>query len=157
MAKLVLTREQIREIVFIDANNAYGKGKRKEAGKTYSRYQYFPDGADKAMVFTVEDTNPFTKLFGTGKLETVTLNTTTSTRTVTTVDDKGVEKTEEVTSPALEFITCISSDAVDTEDDILYARQEKAIAREVKLQALREALKAELKPETLNAILQGAV
>lgn len=158
MAKLTLTREQIREIVFVDADNKYKNGARKDAGKTFSRYQYFPADAEKAMVFTVETTNPFNTLFGSGKIESVILNTTTATKKVKVVNDEGVETEEEITTPALEFVNCISSDLVDNEEKIDFARESRRVAHQVRMKALlANADKAEIDQETLNAILSANI
>lgn len=158
MAKLVLGKKEIREITFVDADNKYSNGKRKEAGKTYSRYQYFPDGAEKPMVFTVESTNPFVALFGTGKIETVTLNETTATKKVKAVDDKGVETESTITTPALDFVNCVGSDQVDNEEDLERKREFKKVAHEARMKVLLQSVSAEaVNQETLNALLTANI
>ncbi len=154
MSKLVLNREQINDIVFVDGGNKYSKGKRQEANKTYSRYQYFPDEFSKPAVFTVEDSNPFVKLIGTGNLESVTLNTTKATRVVKTVDDAGKETEETQEFDALEFVTCRTSDSVNQEEKILFEREERRMIHKAKLRALEASIEStEISAETINAIL----
>lgn len=71
---------QAQEISLIDSGNQYSSGKRKEEGKTFSRFRY------NGVVFTVPDDNDFIQAYKDGVLATVKLITGKRTITVTNAD-----------------------------------------------------------------------
>ena len=151
--KLKLERVEIRELVLIASERPYKNGKRAEEGKTYSLFQYFPEEAKAPIIFAVEDNQPFVRLFGTGKIETVTLELTTEKVKSTTEEGKETETEVE----RLRFVSCTTAEAIDTEDEILWNREYKRALRGAKLEALKVATSGELTAETVKSLLEVAV
>jgi hypothetical protein len=90
---VILTGRDCRKIICLSNNNAYGRGKRQEQGKTYSQFRL------GNIVFTVADDSPFVADHKNGNLEEVSLNKTLIDKK--TIDEEGNEIIEKV--PGLEF------------------------------------------------------
>ena len=141
MGTIKLSPQDVLEISVIDHGNLYKKGKRKEDGKTYSRYRY--DG----KVFSVDSANPFIEDFAAGKVRSVKLITEKITKTL--VDDTTGEEIEEIVD-AYSFDSYVSRAAYNSmlEDSVHEAKIESKIAVYKKLETAD--LSAELLKELEN-------
>ena len=136
---LQLDIDQAMGITLIDSGNPYTTGKRKEDGKTFSRFRY--DG----IVFTVsDDSTSFINAYNNGKLAGVKL--LKGSRTVTSTDDDGNEI--EVVRPTLEY------DSFTTMDQVKNAALHKAQIGMIQNMAVNSA---ELTEDSIKALLGSVV
>jgi hypothetical protein len=115
--------EDCSKIICISSDNAYGKGKRHEQGKTYSQFRL------GNIVFTVGTDSPFVADQKAGIVTKVELRKTLVPKK--TIDDSGNEVINEV--PGLEFDYHLSTNQTNAFKDQLLVDEE----HEMKLELLR--------------------
>jgi hypothetical protein len=137
--EIVLNGAECYKISLLDTGNPYSSGKRKEAGKTFSRFSY------NGVVFTVEDSLGFHTSVQKRDLQQVTLINSSYERTV--VDANNVETKVPVKS--LQFGSFLPKSVVRREEleDALHAAKVAAIG----------AASANLTPEMVSALMSADI
>ena len=89
----ILKGRDCRKIICLENGKAYGKGKRKEAGKTYSQFRL------GTIVFNVPDDSPFVADHKAGNIDEIGFINGMIDKII--VDEEGNETTTQI--PSLEF------------------------------------------------------
>lgn len=136
---IVLEGDAVQEISFSEGGLLYGSGKRKEQGKTFTRFSW------NGMPFPVDDTHPFVQAFLKGDLKKVTLIKETYQRK--TVDANNVETL--VPTDTVKFGSFISK-SISRKDEL------EGALHEAKLAAIGAA-SANLTPEMVSALMSADI